>query len=129
LSPPPKFTVNVTVVVWVKPFDVPVMVTVVVPVVAVLVAVKVNVLLLFVVLLGLNDAVTPLGRVEVLKLTLPLKLVRVMLMVLVPRLPCVMVTLEGEADRLKSPVVAALTVRETLVEWVVVPLVPLIVRG
>ncbi len=116
-------------VVWVKPFDVPVMVTVVVPVVAVLVAVKVNVLLLFVVLLGLNDAVTPLGRVEVLKLTLPLKLVRVMLMVLVPRLPCVMVTLEGEADRLKSPVVAALTVRETLVEWVVVPLVPLIVRG
>ena len=52
--------------------DVPVMVTVTVPVVAVPLAVSVNVLVL-VVLLGLKDAVTPLGRPEADKLTLPVK--------------------------------------------------------
>ena len=50
----------------------PVMVTVAVPVAAVLLAVSVNVLVP-VVLAGLNDAVTPLGRPDADKLTLPLK--------------------------------------------------------
>jgi hypothetical protein len=52
--------------------DAPVIVSVTVPVAAVLLAVNVNVLVL-VVLLGLNDAVTPLGRPDADKPTLPLK--------------------------------------------------------
>ena len=59
-------------VVFVKLPEVPVMVTVNVPVVAVLFAVRVSVLVL-VVLLGLKDAVTPVGRPEADKLTLALK--------------------------------------------------------
>jgi hypothetical protein len=65
-------TVREIVVVLVKLPEMPVMVTVTVPVVAVLLAVSVNVLVL-VVLLGLNDAVTPLGSPEADKLTVPLK--------------------------------------------------------
>ena len=65
-------TVREIVVVFVKLPDTPVTVTVTVPVVAVLPAVSVNVLLL-VVLVGLNDAVTPLGRPDADKLTLLLK--------------------------------------------------------
>ena len=61
-----------TVVLFVKLPDVPVTVTVTVPVVAVLLAVSVSVLLLAV-LVGLNDAVTPLGRPAADKLTLLLK--------------------------------------------------------
>ena len=61
-----------TVVVFVKLPDVPVIVTVTVPVVAVPLAVRVNVLVLAV-LLGLNDAVTPLGRPDAVKPTPPLK--------------------------------------------------------
>ena len=52
--------------------DVPVIVTVAVPVAAVLLAVSVNVLAL-VVLVGLKDAVTPLGKPDADRLTLPLK--------------------------------------------------------
>ncbi len=52
--------------------DVPVMVTMTVPVAAVLVADSVSVLVL-VVLLGLNDAVTPLGSPDADKSTFPLK--------------------------------------------------------
>ena len=52
--------------------EVPVMVTVAVPNAAVLVAVRVSVLVV-VVLLGLNNAVTPAGRPEAARLTLPLK--------------------------------------------------------
>jgi hypothetical protein len=52
--------------------EVPVIVTVVVPVAAVLLAFRVNVLVV-VVLAGLKDAVTPLGRPVAVKLTLPLK--------------------------------------------------------
>jgi hypothetical protein len=52
--------------------DVPVMVTVTVPVAAVLLAFSVMVLVPEV-LLGLKDAVTPLGSPDANKLTLPLK--------------------------------------------------------
>src|SRR5207245_4531026 len=68
-------TVRLIEVALVKLPEVPVMVTVTVPVVAVLLAVSVNVLVL-VVLLGLNDAVTPLGSPDADKLTVPLKLDR-----------------------------------------------------
>ena len=88
---------------FVKLPDTPVMVTVTVPVVAVLPAVSVNVLLLAVlllaVLLGLNDAVTPLGMPDADKLTLPLKpYCGVTVMVLAPLPPWVIVKLLGEAE-------------------------------
>ncbi len=79
--------------------DAPVTVTVTVPVVAVLLAVSVKVLVLAV-LLGLNDAVTPLGRPEADKPTLPLKpFCGVTVMVLEPLAPCTIVTLLGDAER------------------------------
>lgn len=67
-----EVTVRLIVVVWVRAPDVPVMVTVDVPTVAVLLAVKVRVLLP-VVLVGLKVAVTPAGRPEADRLTLPVK--------------------------------------------------------
>src|SRR5712692_2054129 len=83
-------TVRESVVVFVKLPDVPVTVTVTVPVVAVL---------LPVVLLGLNDAVTPLGRPDADKLTLPLKpFSGVTVTVLVPIVPCDIVKLFGDAE-------------------------------
>ena len=91
--------------VCVKLPEVPVMVTVTVPVVAVLLAVSVKVLVL-VALLGLKDALTPLGRPEADRLTLPLKpFCGVMLRVLVPLAPCVMVKLVGDVDNTKLGVV------------------------
>lgn len=59
-------------VVWVKLPEVPVMVTVTMPVVAVGLAVSVK-MLVAVAGFGLKDAVTPLGKPEADKLTLPLK--------------------------------------------------------
>ena len=86
-------------VVLVKLPDEPVTVTVTVPVVAVLLAVSVNMLVLAV-LLGLNEAVTPLGRPDADKLTLPLKPPCGMtVMVLAPLVPCATVKLFGDADR------------------------------
>ena len=86
-------------VVLVKLPDEPVTVTVTVPVVAVLLAVSVNMLVLAV-LLGLNDAVTPLGRPDTDKLTLLLKpFWGVTVMVLAPLAPCATVKLFGDADR------------------------------
>ena len=65
----------------------PVIVTVAVPKAAVALAVSVNVLV-EVVGFGLNAAVTPLGRPEAVKLTLPLKPFRsVTVIVLAPLLP------------------------------------------
>src|SRR6267143_2645012 len=102
---------TVAVVVPTKPADEPVTVTVTVPVAALLLAANVNVLVL-VVLLGLNDAVTPLGRPDADRPTLPLKpFVGLIVIVLVPLVPWVMVTLDGDAERLKFCWVAALTVR------------------
>jgi len=95
--------VRETVVVFVKLPDEPVTVTVTVPVAAVLLAVSVNVLMLTV-LLGLNDAVTPLGRPDADKLTLPLKpFCGVTVMVLAPLAPCVILRLLGDAERVKFP--------------------------
>ena len=92
------FTVKETVVVFAKLPEMPVMVTVTVPVAAVLLAVSVNVLVP-VVLVGLNEAVTPLGRPEADKLTLPLKpFCGVTVMVLVPLAPWVIVKLLGDAE-------------------------------
>jgi len=82
-----EFTVRVTVVVCVKPPDVPVTVTVAVPVVAVLLAVSVKALE-EVAGLGLNAAVTPLGTPVADKVTLLAKpFDGVMVIVLVPALP------------------------------------------
>jgi hypothetical protein len=93
------FTVRETVVVFVKLPEVPVMVTVAVPVAAVLLAVSVNVLVPAV-LVGLNAAVTPLGRPEAAKAAMPLKpFCGVTVMVLVPLAPWVIVKLLGDAER------------------------------
>lgn len=94
--------------------DVPVTVTVTAPVVAVPLAVSVKVLVP-VVLPGLNAGVTPLGRPEADKLTLPLKpLSGFTVIVLVPLEPCVMVRLLGAAERVKFG--GGFTVRESVVE-------------
>src|SRR5258708_3886201 len=98
------------------------MVTVDVPVAAVLLAVSVM-------MLGAKDEVTPLGRQEAAKTTLPMKPFRfVTVMVLVPLAPCISVRVVGEADRLKFGTRAgALTVRLTVVVWLKVPEVPVMV--
>lgn len=83
-----------------NPPDAPETVTVTVPVAAVLLAASVNMLVLAV-LPGLNDAVTPLGRPDADKLTLPLKPpCGVTVMVLVPLVPWITLRLLGEAERL-----------------------------
>ena len=92
------FTVRLNVVVFVKLPDVPVMVTVTVPVAAEPLAVNVSVLV-EAAGFGLNPAVTPLGKPEAERVTLPLKPSDgVMVMVLVPLLPWVTVTLFGLAE-------------------------------
>ena len=83
------------------------MVTVEVPAVAVLLAASVSVLVP-VVLVGLKVAVTPIGRPEAIRATLPAKLFSFETeMLLVPLRPCVTLKLVGEAERLKSGVAAA----------------------
>jgi hypothetical protein len=90
--------VSERVAVLVKAPDVPVMVTVDVPVVTVALEVSVNVLVP-VVLLGLKEAVTPLGKPEADKLTLPVKpFCGTTVIVLAPLLPCTRVTLFGKAE-------------------------------
>ena len=92
-------TVRVIEVVFVKLPDVPVIVTLTVFVVTALVAASVNALVM-VAGFGLNDALTPLGRPEADKLTLPLKpFCGVTVIVLVPVLPCMMLRLLGDAER------------------------------
>jgi hypothetical protein len=94
-------TVRLMVVEFVKLPEVPVMVTVTVPVVAAPLAVSVK-LLEAVAGLVLNDEVTPLGSPEADKLTLLLKpFCGVTEMVLVPLVPCIIVKLLGDADRVK----------------------------
>lgn len=81
--------------------EVPVTVIVAAPVVAELLAVTVKTLVL-VVLVGLKDAVTPLGRPETAKFTLPLKPpTGLTVIVLWPLLPCAKVNAFGAADSVK----------------------------
>ena len=64
---------------------------------------------------GLKDAVTPLGRPEADKATAPLNPLRgETVMVLPLAVPCVIVTVVGEADRLKSGFELTVSVREVL---------------
>jgi hypothetical protein len=81
--------------------DVPVTVTGTVPVAAELLAVNVKVLVLAVPL-GLNDAVTPVGRPEAVKLALPVKPpTSATEIVLVPLLPGATLKLLGKTDSVK----------------------------
>lgn len=110
--------------------EVPVIVTMAVPVVAVLLAVNVNVLAFvgLVVLVGLNDAITPAGKPEAAKLTLPVKpFCGATETVLVRLPPCTRLTLFGDADRLKFGGVTAFTVSDNVVVCVKPPEVPVIV--
>jgi hypothetical protein len=96
-----ELTVRATVVVAVRLPEVPVMVTVDVPVVAVELAVNVNTLVPVVGFVP-NAAVTPLGRPDAARVTLPLNPpASVTVMVLVPLLPWVTDRLLGEADSVK----------------------------
>ena len=89
---------SVIVAVLVREPALPVIETVNVPMLAAPLAVRVNVLVL-VVLVGLKDAVTPLGKPDADKLTLPLKPFRgTTVIVLVARPPGVTVTLVGNAE-------------------------------
>ena len=107
--------------------EVPVMVTLAVPVVAALLAVSVTVLVL-VVLPGLKKAVTPPGRPEADRLTLPLKpFCGVTVIVLAPLAPCVIVKLLGEAEREKFGTGARFTVTAIAVVFVKPPEVPVMV--
>jgi hypothetical protein len=75
---------------------------------------------------GLNDAVTPVGSPLALSVTSRLKPpVGLMVIVLVPLLPCSTVTVSGEAVRLKFP--NAFTVSVMVVDALNLPEVPLIV--
>ena len=97
------FTVRLTVAVCVSPPPVPVTVTLAVPVAAVLEAVKVSALLVPVAGVGLNDAVTPLGKPLAVKATPvvnPFSLVTVM--VLEALAPLLTVRFDGPADSAKS---------------------------
>ena len=101
---------RLTVVVCVRPPAVPVIVTVAEPVAAVEVAVSVSVVVL-VAGFGLNAAVTPLGKPDAVKLTLPLKPpvgVTVMVLLLFP--PCAIVRAAGAAARVYPVVTCPLRV-------------------
>jgi len=121
----PAFTVRETVLLWVKPPAVPVIVTVAVPVAAALLAIRVRVLEA-VAGLGLNDAVTPLGRPEADKVTLLVKPpCGVTVIVLVAFTPWTTLTLLGDAVSAKFP--TTVTTRVIVVEFVRLPEVPVIV--
>jgi hypothetical protein len=112
LPPEDAATVSVTVVEWESVPDVPVMVIPAVMLAAVLLAVSVSVLVPAL-LIGLNNAVTPVGRPGGVKLTvLLLKPPEgAIVIVLVALAPGATVTLLGEADKLKFGTVAAVIVR------------------
>jgi hypothetical protein len=117
--------VTAIVVVLVRLPEVPVMVTVAAPVVAVLLAVSVNVL---VAVAGfvLNDAVTPLGKPDADRLTLPLKpFCGVTVIVLMPLVPCINVRPPGDVESAKFG--GAVTLRLTVAVLVRLPEVPVMV--
>ena len=95
---PAVVIVSAMVVLCVRLPEVPMIVTFVVPATAVLEAVRVNVLVLLV-LAGLNEAVTPVGRPLAVRATEPVKPPEsVTVIVLVPLAPAAMLRLLGEAD-------------------------------
>jgi hypothetical protein len=121
------WTVREIVVTFDKLPEVPVMVTVTVPVVADPLDVSVHVLVL-VAMPGLKDGVTPLGRPDAERLTLPLKpFCGVTLIVLVPLAPCTIVTLLGDVESVKFANATAFTVREIVAAFDKLPEVPAIV--
>jgi hypothetical protein len=90
--------VRLIVVLCVRLPDVPVIVIVVLPVDAVAPAAKVRVLAL-VTGFGLNVAVTPLGRPDAERVTLPLKPFDVVIVIaLVPLFPCATLNTLGDAE-------------------------------
>ena len=124
---PPGLTVREIVTEWVKLPDVPVILTVNVPVVAVLLALKVAVLVV-VEGFGLNEADTPVGRVDVENVTLLLKpFVGLTVIVELRELPCGTSKLVREEERLKFGCPAVFTVRLTVVVWDRLPDTPVTV--
>lgn len=122
-------TVSIRGVVGASVPDVPVTVTVVVPVVALPVAVRVKTLVV-VVLVGLNEAVTPEGRLDAgtLIATLPLKpFWGVTVIVLAALPPCTTLGLFGDAEIVKLGLAAAVTVTISGVVGASVPEVPVTV--
>ena len=101
-----EVTVRLMVAVWVTPPPVAVIVTVALPVVAVLLAERVRVELPLpgaAIDVGLKLAVTPDGNPEAVSETAELKPpLTLVVIVLVPELPCVIERLVGDALRLKS---------------------------
>ena len=96
-----EFTVSAMVVLAVRLPEVPVIVTVAVPVVAVLLAVRLSVLVLVVGFVP-NVAVTPLGKPEAARVTLPVNPpTSLTVIVLEPLLPWVIVRLLGLAESVK----------------------------
>src|SRR5215472_7456034 len=107
--------------------EVPLMVTVNAPVVAVLLAVNVTTLLPVVGFVP-NAAVTPLGKPEAARVTLPVNPpVSVTVMVSVALAPCVTESDDADGDSVKPGVVLAATLSVMLVDAVVEPEVPLMV--
>jgi hypothetical protein len=93
------------------------MVTVEAPVAAVLLAASVSVLVP-VVLVGLNVAVTPLGMPEAERATVPLKPLSFPTeMVLEPLAPCVTVRLPGVDERLKSAAGGGAAGDSVAIDW------------
>ena len=106
-----EFTVRLIVVVCVSVPEVPVIVTEAVPVVAVLLAVNVTTLVEVVGLVP-KAAVTPAGKPEAERVTLPVKPPEgVTVIVLLPLVPCVTVRLAGDAESEKFGAAATFTVR------------------
>jgi hypothetical protein len=118
-------TVRASVVVCVKAPEVPVIVTVAVPDVAVALAVSVMTLVV-VVLVGLNAAVTPLGKPEAVRATLPVNpFDGFTVTVLVPFVLTLSARLPGESVKVKSG--GPVTVNAIVVVAVTAPDVPLMV--
>jgi hypothetical protein len=110
--------------VWLKLPEVPVTVMVAVPAAAEVPAANVRVLVP-VVLAGLKDAVTPLGRPVAARLTLPLKPFSGLTeMVVAPLFPWATLRLLGDAERLKF---GTMIVRPIVAVWLKLPEVPVTV--